>query len=154
FAISGSNNTCGSTVHANQNCSFQVTFTPTVGVGSRTGTVNLSFGGGLASQMVALSGAAGTPAFQANPATLNFGNVVAGQASRRFDLIIANTGTGPMHFPTPVIQGGQAGDFQACELATGHCGGPYPWPSFIDAGKSIDVTMFFSPSGIGARSAQ
>lgn len=153
FAIVNSKNTCGSTLAAQANCSLQVTFTPTVNSGTRTATVNLNFGGGLASQTVALTGQAGSPVFQASPASINFGNTVEGFNSI-VNLTIANTGTAPLNLlAIPVFQGANPADFITCVLMTGHCG-PFPWPPSIPAGGNVVVPIAFVPSATGSRSAQ
>lgn len=113
----------------------------------------------LAGAIVCLGGisslCAQTPGFQASPASINFDSVAVGDSAHLIDLTITNNGTGTLHFAsTPVIQGSQASDFEACTPATGHCGGPFPWPTTLAAGAALDVKMAFTPGGNGARSAQ
>lgn len=156
FAILGTNNTCGTTVTAGMSCSFLVTFTPTVSGGTRNAVVNLNFGGGLASQTVALTGQAGFPVFQASPSPFDFGSVVVGNNSGIQPLKITNTGTGPLHFlvTPPAFIGTNAGDFGICVLAAGHCGAPLIFPASVAPGTSITLPMLFTPSGTGTRTAQ
>jgi hypothetical protein len=155
FAISANNNSCGTTVAVGASCSFLVTFTPTVSVGTRNGTVTLSFGGGLVSQTVALIGQAGTPAFSASPSPVDFGNVGVGATSDMTNLTITNTGTGPMNIQSlPVFQGTNASDFSICVLIVGHCGGAFSPPTPLAPGRSFTVPLVFTPDGNGARSAQ
>jgi hypothetical protein len=156
FAISSNNNTCGATLDAGPSpCSFQVTFTPTGG-GSRNATVTLSFGGGLASQTVALVGQSGTPVFSPSPSPVDFGNVEVGATSLLMNLTIANTGTGPMNLLTwpPAIQGANSSDFSICVLVTGHCTPGLLPPGTIPPGSSLNVPLVFMPSGSGGRNAQ
>jgi Beta-propeller repeat len=155
FAILTGNNTCGSTIPLQSNCSFEVAFTPTVTVGVRTATVNLSFGGGLASQTVALTGQAGVPSFQANPSSVDFGHEFVGGSTNAINVIISNPGTGPLNMlMTPFFQGNNAADFVFC--GEGPCGGnqPFPGPSSVPPGGSFRLPLGFAPSGPGPRSAQ
>jgi hypothetical protein len=98
---------------------------------------------------------AGAPVFQATPTSIDFGSVAVDGTAELIDLNINNTGTATLHLlSTPAIQGSQAGDFEACFPATGHCGGPFVWPAMIAPGSGIDVKMAFTPGGPGSRSAQ
>jgi hypothetical protein len=160
FAISGNNNTCAATVAIGSSCSFQVTFTPTVGVGTRNATVTLSFGGGLASQTVSLVGQAGTPAFTPSSSPVDFGTVEVGSKPADLNLVvqlltITNTGTGPMNLlSSPVFQGSNASDFRICAVMTGSCGGLFNPPTQIAPGGKFTWPLLFTPSGNGLRTAQ
>src|SRR5215471_4860124 len=68
----GHTNNCGSTVHAGQNCPVSATFTPTVDSGVRTANLTFNFGGGLASQTIAVQGTAGFPVSQIIPTSIDF----------------------------------------------------------------------------------
>ncbi|HEV3038482.1 MAG TPA: SBBP repeat-containing protein [Candidatus Angelobacter sp.] len=101
-AITGANasdfsqtNNCGSTVAGGANCKATVVFTPTVGSGVRVANLVFTFGGGLPSQTVSLTGTAGTPAFQITPTPGDFGTL--GQLENNIqNFTITNTGTGPL----------------------------------------------------------
>jgi len=151
FAIS--NNQCGTTLQAGKNCTLLVTFSPAVTQGTRTATVDFSFGGGLASQSTMLSGQAGVPVFQATPSPLDFGSTAVGERVLA-TVTIMNTGTAPMNLlATPAILGTNSNEFFPCVTMAGSCQ-PFLWPSSIDAGAKITVPMAFIPSGTGPRSAQ
>lgn len=154
FAISSTNNTCGASLAVGSSCSFQVTFAPTVTTGSRTATVDMTFGGGLAAQAVTLNGSAGTPAFQASPIAVDFGSVAVGATSSISSLIITNTGTGPLDIlSTPIFQGSNAADFAVCVLLNSQCAIPFTWPASIAPGGSLTVPLAVTPSALGPRSA-
>jgi hypothetical protein len=155
FAISTAGNTCGTTVIAGLSCRLSVTFSPTVNSGIRSAVVNLSFGGGLASQTVSLAGQAGSAVFQANPPSLDFGDVATGATSGIMTLTVTNSGTGPMNLlSTPVFQGSNPADFGVCALAAGHCGGIFNFPTTVPPSGNFTVPLVFTPTGSGSRTAQ
>jgi hypothetical protein len=102
IAISGANpgdfsqtNTCGATLAVANNCAISVVFTPSVGEGVRTATITVTFGGNFPAQTVSLTGRAGTPKFQINPATFDFGTIGdSAVVSRSYSW--TNVGTGPL----------------------------------------------------------
>src|SRR5215471_3190084 len=69
-------NNCGATVHAGQNCTVSTTFSPTVDSGVRTANLTFNFGGGLASQTIAVQGTAGFPVSQIIPTSIDFGGAL------------------------------------------------------------------------------
>jgi beta-propeller repeat-containing protein len=102
IAISGANagdfsetNICGATLTVANNCAISVVFTPSVGEGVRTATITVAFGGNFPAQTVSLTGRAGTPKFQINPATFDFGTIGdSAFVSRSYSW--TNVGTGPL----------------------------------------------------------
>ncbi|MGC2697433.1 MAG: hypothetical protein WA738_16725 [Candidatus Angelobacter sp.] len=88
-------NNCGATVGAGTNCSVTVTFTSTVPSGTRVANLVFTFGGGLPTQTVSLTGTAGTPTFQISPVPGDFGTF--GQLENSIQsFTITNTGTGAL----------------------------------------------------------
>ena len=109
IAISGLNatdfsqtNNCAATIAAGNNCTVTVVFTPTVGDGVRTATLTVSFGGNFPVQTVSLTGRAGTPRFQLNPAPVDFGTISDLDSSIQF-FTITNVGTAPLVFTSVTL---------------------------------------------------
>jgi beta-propeller repeat-containing protein len=90
-------NNCSATITAGNNCAATVVFTPTVGDGVRTATLIVSFGGNFPAQTVSLTGRAGTPRLQMNPAPVDFGTISILDGVQQF-FTMTNTGTGPLVF--------------------------------------------------------
>ena len=87
-------NDCGATLPVGTNCKIEITFSPTVDVGTRNSTLGLTFGGSVPAQSVSLSGQAGVPIIQITPALLiDFGSIGVGTFDT-VDLEISNVGTG------------------------------------------------------------
>ena len=102
IAITGTNasdfsqsNNCPATVLAGRNCTVTVIFTPTVASGTRVANLQVTFGGGLPAQTVALTGMAGTPIFRITPTPGDFGTIGTLEDSVK-SFTITNTGTGPL----------------------------------------------------------
>ena len=101
ISVSGGNasdfaqtNDCGATLPVGTNCTIEVTFSPTVEVGTRNSTLDLTFGGSVPAQTVSLSGQAGVPTIQITPAlSIDFGSIGVGTFDTA-DLEISNVGTG------------------------------------------------------------
>jgi hypothetical protein len=89
-------NNCGASVATGANCTLQITFSPTVDVGTRNALLVFDFGA-LPGQSVPLSGQAGFPIIQITPAlSWDFGAIGVGTFDTE-DFQIANTGTGVLH---------------------------------------------------------
>jgi len=103
ISISGPNagdfsqsNNCGASVSAGANCALQVTFTPTVDTGARNAVLVFDFGS-VPGQSVPLSGQAGFPIIQIEPAlSSDFGAIGVGTFDTA-DFQISNTGTAFLH---------------------------------------------------------
>jgi hypothetical protein len=119
-------------------------------LGTSSASVNLSFGGGIGSQAIDLSGQSGIPVFQA-VSSFDFGSVVVGQRTV-IDLTVTNTGTAPINFLSePVFQGPNASDFCFLEHL-GDC--PPLRPATLPPGSSLDVPVTFIPGATGPQTAQ
>ncbi len=93
-----------------QSMDFSVVFNPT---GTQTGprTALLWFVTSNGDTVTAtLAGEAGSRTVAVNPAAMNFGNISVGMESRR-TIMIANTGTMPLHLQAPVLGGTNPGDY-------------------------------------------
>jgi hypothetical protein len=102
IAISGANpgdffqtNNCGVTIAAGNFCTINAVFTPTVGEGTRTATITVTFGGNFPAQTSSLIGKAGTPKFQINPVTFDFGTI-GDSAVVSHSYSWTDVGTGPL----------------------------------------------------------
>jgi len=104
ISVSGQNagdfaqiNNCGNALPAATNCTIEITFSPTVDVGARSATLDLTFGRSVPAQSVALFGQAGFPIIQISPAlSIDFGSIGVGTFDTA-DLEISNVGTGVLN---------------------------------------------------------
>jgi len=146
-------NNCGATVHAGQNCTVSTTFSPTVDSGVRTANLTFNFGGGLASQTIAVQGTAGFPVSQIIPTSIDFGGalVIGFQgcgpgtppiAQQRVQ--ITNTGTADLHISSVGILG--SSDFQFF-----NCGKPVFFPTLLIPGADGTITIALIPTSAGMR---
>jgi hypothetical protein len=133
-------NNCGSTVAAGRNCTLTVTFRPTT-AGPITGTLSITDNASLSPQTVSLQGTGTYVEF--NPTAFNFGNQPVGTKSLPKKITLSNKGTVPLSITKISVIGTNAADFtQANTCGTG-----------IAAGESCFITVTFTPSAEGARSA-
>ncbi|HEV2200969.1 MAG TPA: choice-of-anchor D domain-containing protein [Bryobacteraceae bacterium] len=129
-----SSTTCGSTLAGGANCMVGVVFSPTA-AGSDDGALSVAYTGALGSPATtALSGNGGVPA-SVSPASLNFGNVLAGTTSSPQSVTLANGSTAIS------IAGIAASAGFAISSST--CG------SSLNGGASCTVNVTFSPTAIG-----
>jgi hypothetical protein len=137
--------TCGSTLAAGLSCTVSVTFSPTA-AGARTATLNETNAG----ITVALSGTGVTvtaPTISWSPTVVTFGSQNTGTTSAAQSSTLQNTGTATLATATPAniaISGTNASDFA---ISTTSCG------TTLSAGTSCTVSVTFTPSALGARSA-
>jgi hypothetical protein len=134
---------CG-TVAPNSNCQYSVAFTPG-GAGSRTATFNQTFGGGVATQTVALSGTgiAAVPVVQLVPTSINFGNVQQHTQSATQTITLTNTGNAVLNIASIAATGANAADM----TVVSHCG------ATLAAGTPCTVDTSCTPSTTAAESA-
>jgi len=131
-------NTCGSTLGAGLNCTISVTFKPNAeGSQSATLTVVDSVG----TQTSALSGS-GT-AVKFNPASLAFPSTAVGVTSAPLTDTMTNLSNSPITITSITIGGANPTDF----AQTNTCGSTLP------ANSSCTITVTFSPTAVGSRSA-
>jgi hypothetical protein len=149
IAVSGANgpdfspsNTCGSTLAPGAACTITVTFTPAA-TGTRTAAVTITDNAADSPESVALSGTGTTPAASLMPATLSFGSQQVGTSSMPQNITLTDTGTAPLTITAIAIGGGNPGDFNQ----TNTC------PSTLAAGSNCVISVTFSPTATGSRSA-
>ncbi|MGC9671323.1 choice-of-anchor D domain-containing protein [Planosporangium sp. 12N6] len=154
--------TCtGAVLHEGDRCLVPVTFRPTA-AGPRTGTVDVAWRGGPAPLRVTLTGtgvpeprpsasspAPGTPGFGAAPAVLDFGTWPVTKQSTPLDLVVTNTGTGPLHVHAVGPYGDGSTSFPGDYRITGEtC-----TAAAVTPGGTCRVTVVFRPLAVGARPA-
>ena len=125
---------CGAGVKAGSKCDVNVVFTPTA-PGTRSGVLTLSFGGGIASQTVPLTGVGTVPAVGLSPTSLSFGNQANGTTSAAQRVTVTNAGTGPL-----MIASIQASS-EFAETST--CGGS------IASNGTCTIQVAFTPTASG-----
>ena len=134
FSISGLN---PMTLNAGQTTSFTSQFAPTSS-GSATGAITITSNATNPTLTIALSGTGTQGHLTANPASVNFGSLLAG-ANASISVTLTNTGTGSV-----AISGGSASGtgFTMSGLAA----------ATLTAGQSTTFSVKFSPTAAGAAS--
>jgi hypothetical protein len=127
-------------VAAGASCTFTVTFRPTT-IGTLMGTVSITDNAANSPQTIALTGI-GTY-IQLSPTSLNFGNQPVGTKSLPKKITLSNKGSVAVSITGISITGTNAGDF----AETNTCG------TSVAAGASCFITVTFTPSATGKRSA-
>ena len=133
-------NTCGKSVAAGASCTFTVTFKPTT-IGTLTGAISITDNAGNSPQSLALTGF-GTYIALA-PTSLNFGNQTVGTKSLPKRVTLSNKGSVAVSITGISFTGTNASDF----AETNTCG------TSVAAGASCSITVTFTPSATGSRSA-
>ncbi|HEY3839071.1 MAG TPA: choice-of-anchor D domain-containing protein [Bryobacteraceae bacterium] len=142
IAVSGEyteTNTCGSSLSAGGSCTISVVFKPTTD-GTQTGKLTVVDGSG--TQTVAVSGTA-TP-LKFTPASVNFGTIKVGTTSAAKAVAVANVGKTTLTLSSVIIGGTNTADFA---ITANTCG------SSLAAGANCKVTVTFTPTATGTRSA-
>lgn len=125
-------------------CAIGVTFTPT-GAGTRSATLNIADSAPDSPQMVALSGTGTVPTVSLSAPGLSLGSKPTGSASAAQTETITNTGNGNLVVSTVTVAGTNASDFAvSADACTG---------STVAPGSACTVSVIFTPSGAGSRSA-
>ena len=139
----GSDSCADSRLSPRASCSVSVSFAPAA-VGALEATLTFSDGSG--GQQVVLSGTGARGVQVAvHPAELNFGTLVVGQPSHAERVGLANEGGGAVSVSSVKLTGRDSSDFS---LSSNQCTG-----ATIAAGGSCSLTVTFTPSGAGARTA-
>ena len=136
-----------STLAAGANCAISVTFTPSVD-GARSASVSISDNASGSPQTVPLSGSGVivAPAVTLAPTSLSFGNQNVGTTSAAQTVTLTNSGNAPLTITSIVVSGVNAADFaqtNTCPIS----------PNTLAAGANCAMTVTFTPSATGARSA-
>jgi Abnormal spindle-like microcephaly-assoc'd, ASPM-SPD-2-Hydin len=130
---------CVPSVAAGATCTINVTFTPTSS-GTRTGTLTVTDDAPINTSTVALTGI-GT-FVKLSGTTLPFGSVPVNQTSAAKKMTAKNVGPNTVNFNNVAITGANAADFSQ----TNNC-------TALAPGASCTLTVTFTPSAAGARSA-
>jgi hypothetical protein len=129
-----------STLAAGASCIITVTFTPTA-LGSRTGALSV-VDTGTSGQQMAFLGGTGIAAVTTSPTTLSFGNQAMSLRSSPLLVTLTNNQTKPLTITKISTNLSDYTDTSTCPLS----------PSTLAAGASCTVSVFFTPSVLGARS--
>jgi hypothetical protein len=141
-------NTCPSgstTLAAGASCSISVTFAPSA-AGTRSASLQITDNASGSPQSVALSGTGSAPGVTLSPSSLSFGSQVVGKASAAQSVTLTNSGNAALSISNIAMGGTNAGDF----AQTNTCPSS---PSTLAAGASCSISVTFTPSATGARSA-
>ena len=146
YAYGGNCPISPSTLGAGKSCSITVAFTP-ASLGSRTATLTVTHSATTSPQSVALTGTGVVPVTLL-PASLAFGNEYEGATSATKTLTLKNMQTTvPLTINSITISGTDAADFAwvggTCAIS----------PNILGAGKSCTITITFTPSAQGSRTA-
>jgi FG-GAP-like repeat/Cep192 domain 4/Protein of unknown function (DUF1573) len=137
-------NNCGASLQQGTNCTVNVTFSPTT-TGLESGTLTITDGTRSSPQGIPLSGTGVSGAFLTpSPSRLNFGATNVGTTSAAVTTTLINTGNASLTLTGISIAGVDAGDFS---VSSNNCG------SSLNAGSSCSVSVTFTPSVGGARTA-
>lgn len=129
-------NTCGTSVPPGGKCDVQVAFTPTA-TGTRSGSLNFSFGGAFPTETVPLTGSGTQPAVTLSPTSLSFGQQANGTTSGAQQVTLTNTGTGSLTISS-IQTSSQFGE-------TNTCGGS------VAVGGTCTIQVTFTPTASGVQ---
>jgi Bacterial Ig-like domain (group 3)/FG-GAP-like repeat/Abnormal spindle-like microcephaly-assoc'd, ASPM-SPD-2-Hydin len=135
---------CSPSVAAHASCTIQVTFTPTT-TGSRTALLTVTDSDSTSPQSINVSGTGtgGVPTVTYSPTSLTFASRAVGTTSASMGTILTNTSGVSLSITSIAITGTNSGDFGQ----TNNCG------STVAGGGTCTITVTFSPTAIGLRSA-
>ena len=132
-----------STLPAGEDCAIDVTFTPTAG-GSRRASLSITHNAAGSPNRVTLAGL-GT-AVGLSSTSLTFSGQQVGTSSTPQTVIVTNHGTAPVSIFDMGVTGVNSGDFAPssdCPVA----------PATLAGSATCTISVVFSPSALGARSA-
>jgi hypothetical protein len=141
-------NTCPlspSTLAVNAACTITVTFTPSAS-GARSAAMTITDNGTGNPQSVSLTGAGVAPAVNLSSASVSFGNQTVNTSSTTQSVTLTNAGPGALSISGINVTGTNPGDFSQsniCPLS----------PSTLAVNTACTITVTFTPSASGARSA-
>ena len=143
-------NTCPlspATLATSASCSISVTFTPGA-AGTRSASLTISDNAVGSPHSVALSGTGTTPtpAVTLSPSSLSFGNQQINTTSTSQTVTLTNSGTAALTISSIALTGTNSGDFaqtNTCPLS----------PATLATSASCSISVTFTPSATGARSA-
>ncbi|MGO9268910.1 MAG: choice-of-anchor D domain-containing protein [Terriglobia bacterium] len=136
----GLSESCPGNLAGGASCTLSLTFTPT-GAGPRKSSIRISDNAAGNPQQVPLTGV-GT-AVSLSASSLSFGSQAVGTSSSRQTVTITNKGRSTIRLSQIAITGADARDFSQ----TSTCG------STLAAGASCTVSITFTPTAVGTRTA-
>jgi hypothetical protein len=132
---------CPATLQPGTSCSIGVVFAP-VAAGTGAATLNIPTSVSSTPQSVSLSGTGINPQASFSPTSLPFGTVKVAKSST-LGVTLTNTGTSALAISSVTISGTNAGNFTKSNAC----------PSSLAAGAKCTISVTFTPSVTGARSA-
>ncbi len=148
YSLTGSSCANGGAVSAGFFCTIMIRFTPAA-AGTRTATITITDTAPGSPRLITLSGTGITsaaPEVNLTPGSVAFGNQFLGTTSNPQNINLTNNGQAPLSLTGISVTGTNPGDFaQAnnCPLT----------PNTLPAGFSCNIAVTFSPTALGARSA-
>ncbi len=136
----GETNTCGGMVAAGATCSINVTFTPSA-IGTRTGSLTITDSATGSPQSITLSGTGTAATLTFAPSSLTLPSQFLATTSTAMTVTV--TANGSVAFTSIAVTGVNSSDF----AATNTCG------SALAFGKSCSVSVTFTPTALGTRTA-
>ena len=146
-----SSTTCTTSLAASASCTISVTFDPAA-TGTRTAALGITVGTTAHSVSLTGTGASATsgPVVSLSPTSVNFGSVLVGSTSNVSYVTLTNTGSSALTISNAfTITGTNSGDFAFAGLGTCPAVG-----ATVAAGGNCTVSVNFTPTATGARSAQ
>jgi hypothetical protein len=136
-----------STLAVNATCTITVTFKPTA-TGTRTANVAVTDNASGSPQRLNLTGTgvSAAPAVSLSPASLGFGSQAVGTSSAAQTVTLTNSGNAALTITAIASGGTNAGDFgrtTTCPIS----------PSTLAAGANCTLSVSFSPTASGSRTA-
>jgi hypothetical protein len=135
-------NNCGVGGAAGGTCAISVTFTPTT-TGVLTGTITVADNATGNPQTIPLTGTGIAAAVAFSPGSLTFADQTVGTSSAASVVKLTNAGTAALTISGISITGANSGDF----VETNNC------PASVAVGASCSVSVTFTPTASGTRSA-
>ena len=134
-------NLCPKTLAVGRSCTVNLVFFAG-NVGSLSATLNINDNAAGSPQQVGLSATVINPRASFNPGSLNFGTVQVGHSSTK-NVTLTNTGTTTLDITSVNVTGADTGDFTRSNAC----------PSSLAAGTDCIISVTFTPTATGARSA-
>ncbi len=133
---------CQNVLASGARCTLSVSFSPLAG-GARIASIVLIDQLATAPLTLAMNGSAGTAKINFSPANLNFGGQPLLSNSVQQSLAISNTGSAPADLSSMAISGTNSPDFAMINTC----------PSTLPIDSTCSLSITFSPSGTGTRTA-
>ncbi len=140
FKVSSNCPVSPATLAVGSNCAIQVTFSPSLGGGAESGTIQIADDAANSPQSFGVSGTGTLPTAALNPNNLNFGEQVILTASVAQTITLTNSGNGPLTINS-IAAGGDFAETNNCPAA----------PATLAAGSNCAIQVTFTPSALGTR---